>query len=202
MHPYNSITHPHANIRRTVSHNRKVNKVFKISPDIYKLFEMLGCPHREELTDSAAHHQACPQQRELTTTVGTYAKYSQYIDNYWTSIWSPIGSGWKFRTNFDHFSKWKWNPRLFGVFKNTETINIDTHWQICHFPGGHVVVSKKNKLRQAWNAVSEVWGTQYIYRNNMKVYQMRFIALLFSLYLAGIKEGNYIALAIVPSWCE
>ena len=48
-----------------------------------------------------------------------YAKYTQYINNYWTSFWSPIGSRWKLKTKFDNFSAWNCIPRLFDVFPNS-----------------------------------------------------------------------------------
>ena len=47
-----------------------------------------------------------------------YTKYNQYIDKYWTSFWSPIGSIWELRTKFSRHFDCLFVPRLFGVCKN------------------------------------------------------------------------------------
>ena len=41
---------------------------------------------------------------------------TQYIDNYWTSFWLPIGTRWEIKTKFDHLSVWNCVQRLFDVF--------------------------------------------------------------------------------------
>ena len=52
-------------------------------------------------------------------SVGYYCIYIYIYETWaWTSLWSPIGSGWELRTKFDHFSVWNCVPRLFGVFPN------------------------------------------------------------------------------------
>ena len=68
------------------------------------------------------------------STVGRYntgyAKYTQYIDNYCTSFWSPVGSGWEFRTKFGNFYAWNYAPCLFYVFQQkVNTLHLkNKHW--------------------------------------------------------------------------
>ena len=47
-----------------------------------------------------------------------YAKSPPCIDKYWISFWSPNGSRWELKANFNHFSAWTCVSCLLRVFHN------------------------------------------------------------------------------------